>query len=126
MRKEYESFPENYIEGKEVVVGDTVFVRHSWNALNGALKKLGSTQIFHNRMSGTEGDFYGKIIEIKEKLFKIELLEFVDFNLSETYQGYCRHEEKLLQGTIFNIPKIKCLQWGKGSKDNWACCHWFK
>jgi len=112
MRKEYSDFDDNFIEGKEIEVGDTVFVKHMANTVN----RIIGYPIW--RSSHPNESLYAKIVEIGKKSFKVEILEVVDINLlSKTF-------EPSLIGRIVTAPKVKCLQWGKGSKDQCPRCHW--
>lgn len=112
MRKDYDKFDSNYIEGKTLKVGNTVFVKNVANTLN----RLANFHFFspaYNHQS-----VYGLVKEIKKNSLEIEIIELVDSNLQ------CQYAEDLLRGKTFNAPKKKCLQWGKDDAEPFARCHW--
>ena len=112
MRRDYDKFDDNFIEDKEIAVGDTVFVKNVANTLNRLLNFTYFNPSYNHQ------SVYGEITEIGKKSFKVKILELVDTNLQ------CAHAEKSLIGQIITAPKSKCLQWGKGSNDPFPRCHW--
>lgn len=114
MKKDYRNFPDNFIEDKEIAVGDTVFAKSMANTLNRLLDHS------YFSLSYNHQSVYGEIVEIGKKSFKVKILELVDINLQSG------HAESKLVGQIINTPKTKCLQWGKGKNDPFPRCHWIE